>query len=383
MPQLYKLLGTTLLFGSLSYGAIELLPFLTPINPTQNTAVAHTAASSPQAQANRSQITREDFYVESDPEVQIFVREVLPTGDAENLGVPVLFLHGGGAGGVSNYDLNVPGYSLAETFARAGHPVYLMDVRGFGNSTRPASFNQPIESSPPAVPSTEAVRDVSAVVDWIRTRAEVDRVALLGWATGGHWAGMYTSQNNDKVSHLIMLNSLYGVNAPWDYRENFEDPERPGQFDSNAGDRLVTAEGLIANWTEAIPVADVSQWRDPAVAQAYAQTALESDPADNTRTPPSLRIPGEFRREAYNLSLGQKYWEAADITAPTLVIRGERDHWSRPEDVQALNAELPRASRVETLTIADATHFLFLDRPERGRDQFIDAVLSFLANPES
>ncbi|MEI2578539.1 hypothetical protein [Mastigocladopsis repens] len=51
-------------------------------------------------------------------------------------------------------------------------------------------------------------------MDWIRQREQGQKVALVGWATGGHWAGMYTGSNNEKVSHLVMLNSLYGVNAP-------------------------------------------------------------------------------------------------------------------------------------------------------------------------
>lgn len=86
-----------------------------------------------------------------------------------------------------------------------------------------------------------------------------------------------------------------------------------------------------------------------------------------------------FRLESYNLSQGQKYWEAADITVPTLVIRGQRDFWSRQEDMRVLEAELVNAPTVETLTIADGTHYLFNDRPERGRKLFLKEVLAFLS----
>jgi pimeloyl-ACP methyl ester carboxylesterase len=170
------------------------------------------------------------------------------------------------------------------------------------------------------------------------------------------------------------------VDAPWQYRERFEDPDNPGQYDSNAGDRLATVEQLIANWDRTIPVEDLSQWRDPAVAQAYQRIALDSDPTSDTRSPASLRIPGAFRMESYYISRGRKYWDAVDITVPTLVIRGERDRWSRPEDLKALAAELINALNVETLTIPDGTHFLFLDKPERGRTCFIQKVLSFLSS---
>ncbi|MBD2465712.1 alpha/beta hydrolase [Oscillatoria sp. FACHB-1407] len=63
---------------------------------------------------------------------------------------------------------------------------------------------------------------------------------------------------------------------------------------------------------------------------------------------------------------------------PTLVLRGELDFWSRPEDLRALEVELTNAPTVETVTIPDGTHYLFNDRPERGRDRFIRKALSFI-----
>lgn len=122
-----------------------------------------------------------------------------------------------------------------------------------------------------------------------------------------------------------MLNSFYGVNAPWEYRRNFENENRPGEFDRQAAAyREVTVDGLIATWTQAIPNQDKSLWRDPAVAKAYQQMALANAPTRTTCQTPSVRIPGAFRLEAYNLSRGQKYWNGADIRVPTLFIRGSR-----------------------------------------------------------
>lgn len=121
------------------------------------------------------------------------------------------------------------------------------------------------------------------------------------------------------VSHLVMLNSLYGVNAPWPYRSALENPQKPGEFDRrNTAYREVTADGLIANWTRAIPLPDKNQWRDPAVVKAHQCITLESDPTSSSRQPPSVRLPGGFRLEAYNLSKGQQYWDGADIRVPTL-----------------------------------------------------------------
>jgi len=380
----YCSIGIILFASGMTFGLVDLI-FTAPqaIAQTTSTAAEGAADHDPIQFAELtalSQATRQDFLVSSDPGIQIFVREVLPANETDH--VPVLLIHGGGPGGLASFDLDVPGYSLAEDFAKAGHPVYILDVRGWGRSTRPTSFNQPPEDSPPSVSSEEAVQDIGAVVDWIRARNQDQRVALLGWATGGHWAGMYTSQNNSKVSHLVMLNSLYGVDAPWELREVFEDPAHPDQFDPNAGDRLATAEGLVAKWNDVIPTEDLNEWRDPVVVKIYQQMALASDPTSHTRTPPSMRIPGAFRQESYNLSRGQQYWEAKAITVPTLVIRGERDYWSRPADLAVLKAGLVNAPVLETVTIPNGTHHLFLDRPERGRDRFLQIVLNFLAQPQ-
>ncbi|KAF3884255.1 MULTISPECIES: alpha/beta fold hydrolase [Nostocales] len=329
--------------------------------------------------ASQARVIRKDLFVTSALGIRIFVREVGFNNNSANAGTPILLIHGGGGGGLATFDVNVPGYSLAEKFAKAGHRVYVMNVRGWERSTRPPALNAPPKANPPAVTSEEAVQDINAVVDWIIARNQARSVALVGWATGGHWAGMYTSRNNDKVSHLVLLNSLYAVNAPWEYRKNFENSDRPGEFERDAGAyRLVTADGLIANWTESIPMADKSLWRVPAVAQAYQQITLASDPTSGMRQPPSARIPGGYRLESYNLSRGQKYWNASDIRVPTLLIRGEQDHWSRPEDITTLKAELVNAPSVKTVVIPNSGHFLLLDRPERGRDRFIAETISFL-----
>jgi len=188
---------------------------------------------------------------------------------------------------------------------------------------------------------------------------------------------MYATQHPDKIAGLILLNSMYGVDAPWGLRQGFEDPQHPGMFDAKAGPyRLATAEGLLAGWNRSIPVTNKDDWRDPRVAQAYVTLGLVTDPTSASRTPPSMRIPGAFRKDHYLLSKGHKFWDAHDLKAPVLYIRGSRDHWSRPEDVDAIKQDLSgRDSKF--VTIPDGTHFLFLDRPEHGRTELLKEIHEF------
>jgi pimeloyl-ACP methyl ester carboxylesterase len=339
-------------------------------------AAAACAGTTP-APSSPATILRDDAMVESEPGVAIAVRRVALAGRSER--APVLLIHGAGAGGVGSFDGPVPGYSLSEDLARAGHPTYVIDVRGWGRSTRPAALDEPPQASPPAVTSDAAARDIAAVVAWIRGR-ERRAVALVGWATGGHWAGMVAAARPDDVSHLVMLNALYGVPGPWELRARLEDPDRPGELTRSLGGyALRDASALLRNWETNIPTDDKASWRDPRVAAAYADAAITSDPTAATRDPPSVRVPSGPLHDAYLLASGTRLWNAADVRAATLIVRSELDFWSRREDIEALRRELVHARRVELVELPRATHFVFLDRPEHGRQRFVEELRAFLA----
>ena len=48
------------------------------------------------------------------------------------------------------------------------------------------------------------------------------------------------------------------------------------------------------------------------------------------------------------------------------------------EDRDLLHAHLVNAGEVKVVTLAGATHYAHLDRPERGRQALIDALTAFL-----
>lgn len=330
-----------------------------------------------------AQLHREDFVIRGDPGINLFVREVKFAGGVDNR-PPVLLLHGARVPSIPSFDLPVPNGSLAADLAREGHAVYLMDARGYGNSTRPRAMSEPAAVNAPVVRSSEVVRDVSAVVDWVLRRRDVERLALLGWATGGHWLGYYVSLNPEKVSHLIFYNTLYAGSADHariGHGSPLEDPLQPGNF--NFADfgayRLSTRASLLTSWDESVPVEDKGSWRDPELAEAYVELAMESDPTSFSRTPATLRAPNGALEDSYYLATGRQLWDASLIRSPTLIIASERDFWSRPEDSAMLEQQLVHAPTVALVTIPDATHYVHLDRPKRGRTVFLERVLAFLA----
>jgi pimeloyl-ACP methyl ester carboxylesterase len=331
--------------------------------------------------ASQSAITRHDFFINSDPGIRLFVREV-NAGQA-NSGKPILLLHGARVPGIASFDLPVAGGSLAEDLAQRGFDLYILDVRGYGQSTRPKEMDGPPIVHPPLVRSNEAVHDIAAAVDWIRSRRHVASVALFGWATGGQWAGHYASLYPEKVTALIVLNSLYGANSPHPLigrGSDMEDPAHPGRFNqANCGAyRLSDANSLLRQWDRSIPIDDKSQWRDPAVAKAYVDAALASDPTSSSRTPSSMRSPCGAMEDSFYLAIGRRLFDASLITAPTLILASERDFWSRAEDRQAMADELVHSSKVRAVVIPGATHMVHLDRPEHGRYALLKEISEFV-----
>ena len=330
------------------------------------------------------EVERTDHYINGEPGVTLFLREVRPVESRERALPAILLLHGARVPSVPSFDLAVPGYSLAADLANAGFAVYLLDARGYGGSTRPSEMNEPPNAHPPLVRSNEVVRDIHAAVSWIQARHGAARIALLGWATGGHWAGYYASLFPDKVSHLVLYNTLYGGTDQHDRigpGSGLEDSGIPGRFDLTYGSyRLSTAGSLFGAWDASIPGDRKESWRDARVADAYAEAALASDPTSYSRVPPSFRAPSGAMEDSFYLASGRRLWDASLITASTLVVRSGADFWSRPEDVAMLRAHLTHAATLRVVTLPNATHFAHLDRPERGRSRFIDEVVRFLSS---
>ncbi|MFJ6676650.1 alpha/beta hydrolase [Actinosynnema sp. NPDC091369] len=322
-------------------------------------------------------MVRKDWKVRGDAG-HLGVREVRPARSAR--GRPVLLLSGARVPGIASFDLPVPGGSLAADLAREGHRVFIVDARGYGASDRPPALDAPPSANPPAVTGEQVVRDIAAVVEWVPATTRHRRVDLVGWATGGHWAAWYASGHPDRVEHLVVLNSLYGAtdgHPVLGRGSDHEDPARPGHFDDarHGAYRLATGPGLLGGWDASIPLDDKSAWRDPRVATTYVEHALASDPTSADREPPAFRAPTGALKDSFHLATGRRLWHAGTITARTLVLSGELDFWSRADDVTTVVADLRQARDVRAVHLERATHFVHLDRAERGRDRLLDEVL--------
>ena len=158
------------------------------------------------AAAQAGTLRRAELFTTADDGVRLHVREISPPSPR---GAPLVLLHGARAPGVASFDLPVAGGSLAGDLAlRLNRRVYLLDARGYGGSQRPAAMSRPPGESRPLTRVHAVARDIDAARRLASQRAGGQRVGLIGWATGGLWAGFYAALRPETVSGLATFNAL-------------------------------------------------------------------------------------------------------------------------------------------------------------------------------
>ena len=141
----------------------------------------------------------------SDAGIEIYVRNKRPADMASfRPERTVLYVHGATYPSSTAFDLQLDGMSWMDYIAARGHDVYLLDLRGYGKSTRPMEMSDKPEANAPLVRGETAVKDISSVVDFILKRRNIPRVNLLGWSWGTTLMATYTTQNAAKVERLVL-----------------------------------------------------------------------------------------------------------------------------------------------------------------------------------
>ena len=125
-------------------------------------------------------------------------------------GPPVIFVHGLG-GHAEDW------WNVAPVLAKAGFRVYMPDLIGFGRSQQPADFSY-------------SVRDQAAVIVGFMDALGVKQADLGGWSMGGWIVQLIASDHPERVSRLILIDSVgLNIKPAWD-TELFT-PTSPQQLD--------------------------------------------------------------------------------------------------------------------------------------------------------
>jgi pimeloyl-ACP methyl ester carboxylesterase len=309
----------------------------------------------------------EDFLIPSrDPGVQLFVRnkyandKTVFTGDRT-----VLFVHGATYPGEATFDLRVDGRSWMEYLAERGYDVYLMDVRGYGRSTRPPAMSQPAAANPPFAGTEEAVRDIEAAVNFILMRRSLTRLSLMGWSWGTTTTALYTTRNPERVGRLVLV-------APvWTPQPGTAAPPAP-----TTAYRSVTIDAAQKRWLTGVPADKQASLIPAGWFQAWSKAILESDPVGAAQNPPVVRAPNGALQDIFGQWLaGKPMYDASKISVPTMLIKGEWDVDTPAVMAQRLFANLTNTPYKIYTEIGEGTHTLML---EKNRLQLFRAVQVFL-----
>lgn len=220
------------------------------------------------------------------------------------------------------------------------HQVIAIDLRGFGQS----------DGYREIVPMEMFADDIAAILDAMDITEQIN---FAGLSMGGYIAWQMWQRHRDRLSRLILL----------DTRAIADD-------EVQARARRMAAEAVLSAGMEDVPVnmlpkllAENTIRDQPEVVSKMTEMILRQNPRG---------VAAAQRGMAQRANV--ESW-LSDITIPTLVISGEHDVISPPEEMKGFAAQIPGAQFVE---IPGAGHMVPLEAPEA----MCEAVLPFCRDLE-
>jgi len=248
--------------------------------------------------------------------------------------------------GTSGDTLVVPGAvfwaSALAPLARE-HTVIFYDLLGRGRSDTASGTRIVMDS-------------ILADLETLRHFFRLERIGLVGVSVNGLVAAAFAAAHPDQVARLALVNPI----APTEVAHtSYKPPERAARTDSAAQRELMRLRQTGAS-------------REAICRQFWKANMgwFVGDPAAASHIEPAwCAVPNETV-DASLLWLGYlgstagswDYTSAAHtITAPTLVVRAERDYFANPEGAKAWAAAIPGA---RLLTLSGLGHLAALEKPD-------------------
>jgi len=310
----------------------------------------------------------EEFMVPAvDPGISLYVRNKHPQGVKKFTGEKILlFVNGAAYPSETTYDLKLNGLSWMDYIAQHGYDVYLVDIRGYGKSTRPPEMDKPAADNEPIVRTETAVKDVGAAVDFILKRRGVSKINLLGWSWGTPIMGWYTTQNNDKVNRLVLY-------APTWIRTKALFTDSGGKLGAY---RTVSRDAAKGRWLKGVPEDKKADLIPPGWFEAWADATFATDSVGAKQTPPVLRAPNGVVQDNHEFwEVGKALYDPAEIRVPTFLAHAEWDAGNPSNMLYTYFAKLTNAPYKRYVEIGEGTHTIMM---EKNRMQLFQAVQQFL-----
>jgi pimeloyl-ACP methyl ester carboxylesterase len=318
-----------------------------------------------------SNLVMDEFQVPSAPGIVIFVRNKHPSAMTKfTAEKTVVFIHGVSGPSESDFDLSLGGFSWMDFIADAGYDVYLMDVRGYGRSTRPPQMTLPPMESAPVATTEEAVRDLAAVVEFIKHRRSIDRVNVLAWSWGTFIAQWYAAKNTNNVNKLVLYAPLWIRQTP------SMAPPSAGQFGAY---RSITVAQERAELLTGVPEDKKAGLIPEGWVDVRTSALLDTDPEGRQQNPPVFRAPNGGLFDVMRYESGATIpFDVKDIRVPVLLIKAEWDTVTPSYMALSLFVKLVNSPSKRFIELGEGTHAVHL---EKNRMMLLREVQCFLDEP--
>ena len=254
-----------------------------------------------------------------DADVRIFLwrkklRDPAPAGARRGT---ILFVHGSSMAGTPVFDLQVPGRpesSVMNWFARLGYDTWCLDCEGYGRSDKHRPVNCDVSNG---------ADDVAAATAYMAGVADEPRVLVYGSSSGALRAALFAQRHPERVQRLALDAFVWtGAGSP----TLAERKKRLAEF------RAANRRPIDRKFVHSIFTRDHPGTSDLTVVDAFADAVLALD--DSVPT-------GTYIDMSANLPLV----DPAQITAPTMIMRGEYDGIASLQDLVDFFVRLPNPDK--------------------------------------
>ena len=336
----FKTIKKLITFAAIGITALTIGGCASQQNATANGEPSITVAAN-------AQLTVEEFMVPgADPGIQLYVRNKrlssMKSFTKDNV---VLFVHGATYPSETGFDLRLDGLSWMDVLAQQGFDVYMVDIRGYGKSTRPSEMDRPASENKPIADTDTAARDYGAAADWVRQRRSIDKLNVLGHSWGTAITGLYTSRNSDKVNRLVLY-------APVWLRKTASLTDSGGALGAY---RQVTIDQARKRKDTGLKSGKNPQ--PDAWFEIWAKETFASDPVGSKADPKCVRAPnGSVMDSRIFWSAGKPVYDPAKIEVPTMLILAEWDADTPPYMAETLFPLLSNAQAKKLVILSGGSH---------------------------
>lgn len=252
-------------------------------------------------------------------EVRLFLYEkYVPAADgSRGASGTILFVHGSSMASQPTFDLHVPGVpdqSAMEWFARQGYDTWCVDMEGYGRSSKHRDQNSSISNG---------ADDLAAASAYIMALRGSGPLLVYGISSGALRAAVFASRHPERVARLALDAFVWtGEGSPTLEQRRKRLPEFIG----------VNRRPIDHAFVRSIFERDHAGTADDNVIEAFAEAilALDDSMPNGTYIDMCSKLP---------------VVDPADVTVPTIIMRGQFDGIASFEDLVAFFERLPNPDK--------------------------------------